>query len=101
MERLSRVREAIDRYAVEHNQQWPGLDGTEASLKRDLEPYLDGPFPICPVGRNSQVKVSIAGEWLVGDVRPLQGWHYHNEKGLFFANTGALARDGHTPYYQY
>ena len=58
LQSLRSVREAIDYYVLEHNGEYPGKAGTEASLKTDLRPYLKGPFPDCPVGaKNGQVRI--------------------------------------------
>ena len=100
LQSLRSVREAIDYYSLEHNGEWPGKAGTEASLKSDLEPYLKGPFPECSVGaKNGQVKISTTGGGLgiVGEATPTKGWHYHNKKGLFIINFTGTSLNG-VPY---
>jgi len=100
LQSLRSVREAIDYYSLDHNGEWPGKAGTEASLKSDLKPYLKGPFPECSVGaKNGQVKISTTGGGLgiVGEAAPTKGWHYHNKKGLFIINFTGTSPAG-TPY---
>jgi general secretion pathway protein G len=97
------VREAIDNYAIEHDGEWPAQDGSEATFKSDLRPYLKGSFPTCPVGAmNDQVVISTTGggSGLSGQAAPAKAWVFNNNKGWFIINYTGVSKDG-TPYDQF
>jgi general secretion pathway protein G len=101
---LGVIRDGIELYAAQHNSALPGLDGsgafTDAKFKTDLQPYLRGTFPKCPVGpaQNATVKeVKQAGP-LTGDATPTQGWAYSSVDGTFIMNYSAASADGVTTY---
>jgi general secretion pathway protein G len=87
---LAVVRDAIERYAAENGGTLPGAsDQTEATFKVDIEPYLRGPFPTCPVGDFSDpggVDV-IAGTDITAGAAATKGWRYSYESGEFIINT--------------
>jgi len=99
---LGVVRDAIDKFAAE-NDALPGADGSDATLKSDLLPYLRGSFPRCPIGeaQNDAVRMqagtgSIASG--IGGTASTHGWAYKYETGDFHVNSSALASDGLTSY---
>ena len=87
---LGVVRDSIERYAAENSGQLPGDLGTEADLKTDLQPYLRGAFPKCPVaGGNDLVQITTTVGAIVGDASatPAKSWHYNSKDGQFICNT--------------
>jgi general secretion pathway protein G len=97
---LGVVRDAIERYAAEHGGTLPGADGSAATLKSDLIPYLRGAFPKCPVaGGNADIKVTTAAGAIAGEATPTQSWHYSSADGQFICNsTGASKSDPSVTY---
>jgi general secretion pathway protein G len=102
---LGVVRDAIDKFAAE-NGMLPGADGSEATLKADLSPYLRGDFPDCPLGDadNDVVRMqagtgSIASG--IGGTAATHGWAYKYETGDFHVNSAATSSDGVTTYDQF
>jgi general secretion pathway protein G len=99
---LGVVRDAIERYAAEHNGALPGVGGN--SLKDDLITnghYLRGAdIPICPVaGGTNVVKV-------VGTAGPLTGlddgtnsWMYSTSDGSFICNSHATSKSDPALHY--
>jgi general secretion pathway protein G len=84
---LSVVRDAIERYAAENGGQLPGQAGTEAGFKTDLEDYLRGPFPTCPVGlKDTTVRIQNDQLDLVGEDPPTKSWAYNRATGEFIVN---------------
>ena len=113
---LASLRNAIDRYAGEHDGAWPGADGTESTLIDQLikktdaggnvgdtsgvhifGPHLRSGFPPITVGPN----LGATGVTLKKD-DPLKtyegdkdsGWVYNYETGEIIANTDDLDDDG-------
>ena len=102
------LRTAIERYAAEHNGQFPdGIDQTEIESKLtgktdldgtpnasgDYGPYLRAGFPPIPVGPNkgdSDLTIETSG-----DPTPdgLTAWAYSTDTGKFMANTMAGTAD--------
>src|SRR5262245_48667300 len=81
---LAVVRDAVERYAAEHGGALPGELNTEADLKADLDSYLRGGFPTCPVaGSNSSVKITTGSVDIVGEASPTKSWHYCSGTGEF------------------
>lgn len=91
-------------HAANNGGRLPGSDGTEATFKADLEPFLRGVFPKCPVGaKNDQVKMSSSDTPITGEAAPTQGWHYNYKagKGEFIVNSSATCNDGTTKYEEF
>lgn len=88
MRTLNVVRAAIDMYQAENSGSFPGADGTEATLKGDLSPYLRRAFPTCTVGpvRNNQVQMTNASVPLAGGANPPKSWKYSRATGQFIIN---------------
>ena len=84
---VSVVRDAIERYAAEHNGDFPGSD--EATFKSELAPYLRGSFPTCPVGdKNDEVEVvGLSTVPLPANASGTKGWRYSTSTGEFIVNS--------------
>ncbi|MGQ9574693.1 MAG: type II secretion system protein [Thermoguttaceae bacterium] len=96
---LTVIRDAIELYAAEHAGRLPAADGSEATFKSDLKPYLRGEFPKCPVGaKNDRVKITTAAGPIVGEAAPTEAWHFNNQDGQFICNYSGLSNDGTTTY---
>jgi prepilin-type N-terminal cleavage/methylation domain-containing protein len=98
---LTVVRDAIELYAAQHDGELPGAsNNTEAAFKADLEAYLRGPFPKCPVGpaQNDQVKIRTNPGDINGENTPTDGWYYSVVTGKFICNYKGISKDGLTPY---
>lgn len=96
---LGVVRDAIEVYASQNGGALPGADGTDATFKLDLKPFLRGDFPKCPIGaKNSQVRFTTVAGAIAGEASPTQGWHYNNKDGGFIANSTAMSNDGVNTY---
>lgn len=86
------VRDAIDMYTTTHQGGLPGANGDAAKFKSDLEPFLRGDFPICPVGPAQNKRVRMIGNTLlianVANARatPAKGWRYNYTTGEFAVN---------------
>ena len=89
---LATVRDAIERYAAEHNGALPGAsDDSEATFKSDLSEYLRGSFPNCPVGDVKDASVDVqTGDELTADSST--AWMYSTSSGEFIVNS-----DGSVP----
>ena len=73
------LRDAIELYRA-NNSTYPGADGTAATLKADLTPFLRKDFPVCMVGNtNSNVFFSAANPLVVGGAT--EGWIYNKTTG--------------------
>jgi prepilin-type N-terminal cleavage/methylation domain-containing protein len=98
---LGTLRDAIDTFASQNAGAWPGDD--EADFKADLQIYLRGPFPKCPVGDGiaDGVKVISAGTALFGageaGTAALNMWAYDNSTGEIIINYNAASQST-TPY---
>jgi general secretion pathway protein G len=87
-ESLGVIRDAIERYAAENGGALPGSDGTEATFKTNLLPYLRV-FPKCPVaGANNNVKVVATASPLTGGTGT-ESWLYSKADGGFVCNSHA------------
>lgn len=98
---LQALRDAIDLFAITNGGDWPGADGTEESFKKDLAPYLRGPFPKCRVGpaQNAMVTVTSSPKPLIGSALPKTGWLYSNSTGQLIVNyNGRTASDPTVSY---
>ncbi len=97
---LAVVRDAIERYAAENGGALPGDLNTEDDFKDDLQPYLRGAFPICPVAEeDATVKITNNGATDLETVAVTAGeasWHYNSGTGLFggqfICNSAELTR---------
>jgi general secretion pathway protein G len=95
---LTVVRDAIELYAADNGGALPGADGNAATFKTDLQPFLRGTFPECPVGaKDADVKMSSGSTAITGAASPAEGWHYNYTTGEFIVNFTETAGDG-TPY---
>jgi general secretion pathway protein G len=97
---LSVVRDAIELYAADNGGALPGAsDDAEATFKSDIEPYLRGDFPTCPVGaKDADVVITAAAGAIAGEASPTKAWHYSTDDGTFIVNSTATANDGSTQY---
>jgi len=102
---LASMRNAIDMYAAEHAGAFPGADGVEATLLRQLTektdvlgvaggnygPYLRRGFPPCPVGvRTGDTGVILnntASPPAVSEATAGKGWIYNYSTGEIIANS--------------
>ena len=92
---LKTVRDAIELYAAD-NATLPGAPGTDSSgnpttgdLAADLNSYIRGPFPRCPVGNATDpqgIKYSTGSTAIQGEAAPAKGWHYNSTTGEFIIN---------------
>jgi prepilin-type N-terminal cleavage/methylation domain-containing protein len=99
---LGVVRDAIERYAAEHGGSLPGEAGTEADLKADLQQYLRGGFPKCPVaGGTDTVKITQAAGAIAGETTdpPTKSWHYNSGDGNFICNSHLKTQSDDNVYY--
>jgi len=107
---LASLRNAIDMYSAEHGGAWPGADGVEATLIRQLTektdvfgaaggnfgPYLRRGFPPCPVGvrtGNTGVIVAATGP-AVAELTVGMGWVYNSATGEIIVNCDDLDDSG-------
>jgi general secretion pathway protein G len=96
---LSVIRGAIDSFAAEHPGQLPGEDGSEATFKSDVAPYLrGGDFPKCSLGpaENDAVHMMTGSDVsaAVAATQATHSWLYNYDSGEFYANCGELSSDG-------
>lgn len=102
---LASLRNAIDMYAAEHNGNFPGADGAEATLIRQLTeqtdaagaaggtlgPYLRRGFPPLSVGPNAGtargVLMVVTTPPAVDENTATAGWVYNYQTGEIVANT--------------
>lgn len=103
---LSVIRDAIDRYAADHEGKLPGEDGQESTFKSDLDPYLRGEdFPTCVVGpvKNNLVH-TMTGSGVaaaIGATQATHSWLYNYGTGEFYAACTDQSSDHVTTYDQY
>jgi hypothetical protein len=81
------VRDAIERYAAEHNGDFPGTD--ETTFKSEIAPYLRGSFPTCPVGlKDDEVEVvPLSTVPLPANASAEKAWRYSTSTGEFIINS--------------
>ncbi|MEK6797341.1 MAG: prepilin-type N-terminal cleavage/methylation domain-containing protein [Planctomycetota bacterium] len=105
---LAGLRNAIDMYSAEHNGAWPGADGLEATLTRqlteqttaagvagtDFGPYLRKGFPPISVGPNAGKATGViltnVAPLAVDEAQTTKGWVYNYTTGELIANTDDL-----------
>ena len=95
---LSVLRDAVDYYSSQNGGKLPGADGTEATFKADIAPYIRGGLvPKSPIGtKTDTVKVVTSAGAMTGDNST--GWSFNNKDGGLIANSSALSNDGATTY---
>lgn len=81
---LTVLRNAIELYRAKEGAL-PGELGTEADVKADLIPYLQGAFPSCMIGNtNDAIRIQTNGSNLTQS--GTEGWAYDNNSGQFIVN---------------
>ena len=96
---LSIVRDAIDYYRAKNAGAYPGADGNETTFKNDLQPYIRGAFPKCPVeNKVDTVKFENVAGSTPATPGSGHGWVYNNKDGTFIVNSTAMSHDGATTY---
>jgi general secretion pathway protein G len=96
---LAVVRDAIDLHLASTGRL-PGENGSEATFKADLAPYLRR-LPALPVGpaQNATVAMDDKLTPVKGDNNPSEGWRYYYKTGTFIVNwKQPLASDGSIEY---
>ncbi len=93
---LSVVRDAIELYAAENGGQLPGQS---TNLPADLQPYLRGSFPTCPVGTQDALITYATGQNIIADGSPTTSWKYSTDFGEFICNEGAATASDATIQY--
>ena len=85
---LGVVRDAIEMYAADHGGALPGANGDPLTFKTDLDPYLRGDFPRCPLGpvQDTRVKMLDGSDPISGVPDPARAWRYNYETGQFMVN---------------
>ena len=86
---LSVIRDGIERYAVENGGQLPGPD--EPGFLANLDPFLRGSFPKCPVGANKNAEVDVTAADPIVTTGAAKGWVYSTATGDFIVNSGAAS----------
>jgi general secretion pathway protein G len=102
---LSVMRDAIDRYAADHNGVLPGADGLASTFESDIAPYLrGGVLPKCPVDGSLENAVYVL---TAGDTPGFNSgvgthaWAYDHETGEIHVNCLDVSSDGVTTYDQF
>ena len=96
---LAVIRDAIDMYSADNGGKLPGKNFLPSTFRSDLEPYLRGEFPECPVGaKNKSIFIVPSSTPLSGASNPILGWKYSNVTGEFIVNYNGLSSDGVTNY---
>ena len=88
---LSVIRDAIAMHRAEFGALPGASDGTEATFKNDLTPYLRGPFPAGPTGPakgDDRIRMKSDGVPLDGHGDPNRAWKYDYTTGEFIFNYG-------------
>jgi general secretion pathway protein G len=89
---LGVIRDAIERFAAENGGTLPRGD-SETNFKDDIDDYLRGAFPICPVaGNNAKVKLTTTPGVIAGEASPSESWHYSSSTGQFICNSSAFTK---------
>ncbi len=122
--RLRTVRDAIDRYYVDHRNIYPGVRtdgvnpaGSKEAFKNQLllysnikgvvsekldpaypfGPYIRGEFPALPTGDNEgsdDVSIVSSADAIEADTSEDTGWVYNAGTGEFIANSDETTEDG-------
>lgn len=99
---LAIVRDAIEMYAAENAGALPPCNATGSDFRTELEVYIRGNFPECPVGptaaQNNTV-LPVTGATTTGDASPTAGWKFNTDDGTFICNnSNATSSDGTVTY---
>ena len=90
---LSTIRNGIEIFAARNAGTYP----TAANLVSDMQNYIRGDFPVCPLPGNNNATVTSSGATpLVAD--GTSGWMYNEGTGEFICNSTATSNDGVTAY---
>jgi prepilin-type N-terminal cleavage/methylation domain-containing protein len=85
---VSVVRDAIELFHA-RNGRLPGADGTEATFKKDVAPYVRS-FPSLSrdlaLEQNDLVLMDSTTGAVNGELLPTQGWRYYYKTGVFIPN---------------
>ena len=100
---LAVIRSAIEQYKAANGGALPGAsDGTQATFKSDVAPYLQAPtFPeaaLGPAKGDNRVRMVNAGTPLTGHANPARAWKYDYTTGEFIFNYSAVSRDAVTTF---
>ena len=99
---LAVIRDAVALYAANNSGAWPGSsNGTQATFKSNVDPYLRGPFPVGPVGPakgDNRVRMRSNGVPLSGPSNPGRAWRYDYTTGELIYNYNGVSHDGVTKY---
>lgn len=115
---LASLRNSIDMYAAEHGGAFPGADGLQATLLRQLTektdasgaaggnlgPYLRRGFPPCPVGPrtgNTGVSTTNISPTAVVEATAGMGWVYNYATGEIIVNCDDADEGGIVNYNTY
>lgn len=99
---LGTLRNAVEMYAAENAGQLPRSDSAK-NFRRDLELYLRGSFPRCPVGPTA----SSAGKSVdvkfdtvtAGEAAPAAGWLFNTDTGELIVNFNGVTVSDSTLQY--
>jgi general secretion pathway protein G len=81
-ENVQLIREAIEMYKTQDpNNNYPPA----ATLATALQPYLKGPFPVCPIGQQTATVYASTASPLVVSATT-DGWLYNQTTGDFAIN---------------
>ena len=83
---LAVLRDAIELYTAENGGQLPGQSN---NLPTDLQPYIRGDFPTCPVGTQDALVTYTTGSNITADGSPTTSWKYATDTGEFIINDGS------------
>ncbi len=88
---LGSLRNTIAMYAAENGGALPGSGGTQngAQFKADIELYIQGPFPKCPIGAAAGQEADVlmtAVSPFVGTTLADEGWAFNTDTGAFIVN---------------
>ena len=79
---LATVRNAIELYKAYNGGNLPGQG---ANLPKDLEVFIQGSFPVSPVGAQVNTVTYNTGP-IAADGAPIAGWKYSMDTGQFICN---------------
>jgi type II secretory pathway pseudopilin PulG len=103
-EDLRVVRNAIQFYRAQNGSLPGASDGRQRTFKLDLAPYLNGPFPVGPLGPvkgSDQVILTGSGSPLVAGPPLARAWRYDYRTGEFIYNFNGVSSDGVTLYSEF
>jgi general secretion pathway protein G len=98
---VSAVRDAIELFYA-RNGRLPGADGTEATFKKDVAPYVRS-FPSLSADlvleQNDSVLMDSSAGAVNGEPLPTKGWRYYYRTGAFIPNLDQKMQIDHTIEY--